>query len=204
MDYKVIGGEELSATTETKEIGIDTGIGIGTFYNTEYIDGFIQLIKKDSSSTYVMEGYWESEIIDLVDRFKEYDSVALDKMQQSKDVHSILTRVSDDGISFDNYVATTPEGKIQSEMKRFIQIKINFYAGLTDENILVSDFNSPEDINNLENNQFVEAKQGLKIKREYECQMNKDSNWNEEGSLHRKVIKKSEWKKIDSIGVRDV
>lgn len=194
-----------SQVVETKEIGIDTGIGVGIYHNTEFVDGKIQLKKVSKTDTgkpvYEMNGYWESEVIDLVDKFKEYDRIALSKLQEITDVYSIMTRTSSDGITFDEYIATTPEGKIQSETKRYIQVKVNLFAGLSNESDLVSDFTSPSAIEDWENNKFIETDGVLKLKKEYQLEMNKDNTWADEGSLHRKLIKKENWKKIDSIGV---
>src|SRR5690625_3674326 len=108
----------MSNKIETKEIGIDMGIGIGTFVNTEYVNDAIQLKRKEGNINnkpiYEMERYWESEVVDLVDKFREYDNIALAKTQEVKDIYSIETRVSDDGINFEEYVATTPDSKVQS------------------------------------------------------------------------------------------
>ncbi len=192
-------------TIETKEIGIDTGIGIGTFHNTEYVDGAIRLkqinTNKIDTPIYEMEGYWESEVIDLVDKFKEYDTVALARTQEIRDVYSIETRVSDDGINFDEYQATTPESRVQSTMKRYIQVRINFFAGMNEEEYAIVDFNSSEDKNEWDNNEFIETDGSLKLKKDYEFSMNSDESWADEGVLHRKKIVRSEWKKIDSIGI---
>lgn len=195
----------MSNKIETKEIGIDTGIGIGAFVNTEYVNDTIQLKRKEGNinnkPVYEMEGYWESEIIDLVDNFREYDNVALAKTQEIKDIYSIETRVSDDGVNFEEYTATTPDGKIQSEMKRYIQIKINFFAGMTREDVEVASFNSLETVDKWENTDYIDTSNGLRLKRDYEFDMSVDTTWNDEGSLHRKPVKKSEWQKINSIGV---
>lgn len=195
----------MSNQIETKEIGIDIGVGIGTFVNTEYVNGSIQLKQKigqiNNKPVYEVKGYWESEVIDLKDRFREYKNVALKKTQKTKDICSIETRVSDDGINFDDYIPTTHDGRIQSDTKRFIQVKINFFAGLTEEFNEIAKFDSDEKTNEWENNMYIDTSNGLRLKRNYEFVMNEDSTWSEEGFLYRKKIIKEHWKKIDSLGV---
>lgn len=191
---------------ETKEIGIDTGIESGTYHNTERVDGSVQLRRagetKEGEVIYHLEGYWESEIIDLVGKFKEYDKIALSKKQGKKDKYAILTRVSSDKKNFSEYVATTPDGRVQSKMKRYIQIKLVFYAGLKNQEVLISYFNSPESVEEWANNQFVETGESLKLKKDFLYDLNKDNSWSEEGSLHRKKMDKNNWGRIDSMEIR--
>lgn len=155
----------------------------------------------------MFEGYWESEVIDLVDKFRDYDRVALSKEQQTKDNYAILTRVSDNGIEFDDYIATTPDGKVQSEMKRFIQIRVVFFAGLLIEEKTLHSFESESEIEDWENNKYItidSESHVLKIKRDYDLIMEKDTTWIEDGTLHRKLINRNEWKRIDSLFVEDL
>ena len=110
--------------TETKEIGITLGIGLGTYSNTEYVDGAIKLVKTLTTdlgdSIYVSEGYWESKAIDLVDKFQDFDRVVLSKVQTKSDTIGVFTRTSDDGVIFDEYISTTETGNIDSATTRHI------------------------------------------------------------------------------------
>lgn len=189
---------------ETKEIGVDVGVETGTYHNTEYVDGKIQLTHVGETvqhkPVYEIEGYWESEVIDLVDKFREYDKVVLSKVHEDIDVVAILTRVSDDGVNFDDYTATTPEGKVQSEMKRFIQVKLSFFAGMTNEGMFIDDFSDENSINNWEDNTFIEISEGsLKLRKEYSFEMNKKETWEEEGSVHKITVNKDNWERIEEI-----
>lgn len=191
--------------TETKEIGIDTGIDIGTYHNTEFKDGSIQLkqtaINANGKPIYAMEGYWESNIIDLIGAFKEYDTVALTKTQMTKDIYSIETRTSSDGIAFTEYQALTETSKIQSPKNRYIQVKINFFAGLNVETYIVANFNNAAEKDNWTNSEFLDTSNGLRLKRDYTWTMDVDPTWAEAGSLHRKKIKQSDWKQINSLSI---
>jgi len=192
--------------TETKEIGIALGIGLGTYSNSEYVDGAIKLTKTAitdlGESIYADEGYWESKVIDLVDKFQDFDRVVLSKVQTKSDTIGVFTRTSDDGIRFDEYISTTETGNIQSETKRYIQIKIIFYAGYELTNFTLSDFNNPSDSALFNNSYNIETSGGtLKLKRDYKMMMNRDMAWTSEGYLFRKPITRAEWLRLDKINI---
>lgn len=192
-------------TIETKEIGIPIGIGSGNHINTEFINGYLQLKvageTENQEAAYEKEGYWESKVVDTVDKFREYDKIAVTKIQLTKDLYKIETRTSDDGVSFNEYISITASSHILSPKKRYIQIKITLYAGLLSEVIVLSDFNSLDDVNKWEDNTYIETDGVLKLKRDYQFEMIEDTSWSDEGSLHRKLIVRDEWKRIDKIGV---
>mgnify|MGYP003488821977 CR=1 FL=1 len=193
--------------TETKEIGITLGIGLGTYSNTEYVDGAIKLVKTLTTdlgdSIYVSEGYWESKAIDLVDKFQDFDRVVLSKVQTKSDTIGVFTRTSDDGVIFDEYISTTETGNIQSETRRHIQIKIVFYAGYELTNFTLSDFNSSSDATLFNNPYYIETSGGLlKLKRDYSYLMTRDSSWSSEGYLFRKKITRAEWIRLDKISIK--
>lgn len=193
------------ATVETKEIGISFDVGQGDFINTEIVDGSLRLkIAEESSNDepiYEKEGYWESKVLDMVDKFREYDKLAVTKTQYTKDLYKIETRTSDDGDNFNEYIALSASSHILSPMKRYIQIRITLYAGLLSETIVLSEFDSPEDVNEWEDNTYIETDGALKLKREYQFEMEEDMSWSDEGSLHRKLVSRDEWRRIDRIGV---
>ncbi|QJI52477.1 hypothetical protein [Psychrobacillus phage Perkons] len=193
-------------TIQTKEIGVSLGVDKGTFHNTNFTTGKLQLNKvgetEDLKPLYATNGYWESEVIDLVDKFKEYDKIVLSKTQFTQDFYEVLTRTSDDNSTFSEYKVVAMDGKVQSPTKRYIQIKINFEAGMISQEFLISNFNNVTDIQAWSNADLVETKDGvLKLKRDYVFPMAKDVTWSSEGSLHRKKIARNEWKKINTLGV---
>jgi len=193
------------ATVEEKEIGIPLGVDEGEYYNTEYSNGALHLKKEGETSTgealYVREGYWISEVIDTVGKFKDYDKIAVTKIQFTKDYYKIETRTSDNGINFDGYVALTAGGNIMSVMKRYIQVKITLYAGLIEDTVVISNFNNMTDVGEWDSSEYVETDGVLKLKRDYLFKMNRDNSWTNDGYLLRKKIVRSEWKKIDRLEV---
>lgn len=193
--------------TETKEIGIALGVGLGTYSNTEYINGVIKLTEitttTSGESIYSSEGYWESEVIDLVDKFQDFDKVVLSKTHMNSDTIGVFTRTSDDGISFDNYVSVTVTGNIQSNTRRYVQVKIIFYAGYELTNFTLSDFDNISDVNLFDKPYYIDSSGGvLKLKRDYNLMMTRDISWTEEGYLFRKSITKAEWLKLNKINIK--
>lgn len=192
------------ANTETKEIGIDIGIDRGVFDNTKIEDDSLILdyeVGDNDEKIYSKEGSWTSDIVDLVDKFKEYDKVVLSKEIPDGTNYAISVRVSDDGNNFGEYTATAPDGSFLLETKRYVQVKISLFAGF-EAKIVSYDFNSEEDVNQWEDNSYIETTGGsLKLKRNYTFNMSEDTAWSEEGKLHRKLIQRNQWKKIDSLEV---
>jgi hypothetical protein len=189
-------------TIETKEIGISFDVGQGRFVNTEVLDGSLRLKKVGGSSDlYEKTGYWESKVIDTVDKFREYDKIAVTKVQFTKDLYKIETRTSDDNVKFGDYIALSVGGNVLSPKKRYIQIKITLYAGLVDETTIISNFNSPTDKDLWEDNTFIETDGALKLKRNYQYNMTKDASWTEAGTLLRQPIQATKFKRIDTLNI---
>lgn len=190
------------ATVETKEIGISFGVDKGKYVNTEYVDGKISLKKVTGSDVnFEKEGYWQSDVIDIVGKFKEYDKIALTKTQFTKDLYLVETRTSDDGIIFDPYIALSVGGHILSTKRRYIQIKITFYAGELEENVVVDDFSTEASLDNWDSN-YISVNAGeLKLKTNYSFAMTKDDTWVDEGALFRQPIQKSKFKQINTLNI---
>lgn len=190
---------------ETREIGISFEVGQGEFVKTEFVDGSLRLKKvgetPDLEPVYEDEGYWQSNVIDTADKFREYDKIAIDKVQFTKDLYKVETRTSDDGVNFNPYVAITAGGNIVSPMKRYIQIKITLYAGFLQDAITVSSFNNRQDVTKWEDRTYIETDGVLKLKRNYKFNMSEDKSWTDDGHLLRKKIARSYWKKIDSLNI---
>jgi hypothetical protein len=189
------------------DVGIPIDLSKGTFDNVEYVDGKLQLTEKNEDETlpnskkiYNEYGFWESEVIDLVDAFKDFDRIVANITNHTKDKITIYTRTSSDGFSWTPYVPINIDNTIASPIGRYIQIKVSFTAGVTDELITIDDFNSGDEVK-FESNEFVQFDGKLSLKKYYEFDMTKDNTWIEEGSLFRKVIPKSKLKKIDTIQV---
>lgn len=190
--------------TTIVDIGIPIDLTKGVFNNVEIVNGKLQLSERETlpngKKRYYEFGFWESEIIDLVDKFKDFDRVVANIVNKTNDSITIYTRTSSDGFSWTPYVPINQDNTIPSPIGRYIQIKVSFTAGITDEVIIVDDFNGGDEVK-FEQNEFVQFDGKLSLKKNYEYTMTKDSSWSEEGSLFRQVIPKSKLKKIDTISI---
>ncbi|AEO93622.1 gp363 [Bacillus phage G] len=197
-----------SGVLETKEIGLPISTS-GTHFNTEIdeVTNTLRLKKVDTDATgtvlYASEGYWISNVIDLGDKFADFDKIFTTNVNAGSSSFSIFTRVSDNSITWSDWVAIAVDSTIQSETKQYIQIKINLFAGYTDSVFLISSFKNANDVNLFDNKNFIDTSNGLKLKRNYSFDMIKDETWKDTGSLHRMFITRSEWLKIDRLEVKN-
>jgi hypothetical protein len=186
------------------DVGIPIDLSKGIFNNVELVDGKLQLSERETlpngKKRYYEFGFWESEVIDLVDAFKDFDRIVANITNYTNDQITIYTRTSSDGFSWTSYIPLNSDNTIASPIGRYIQIKVSFTAGITDEIATVDDFNSGDE-SKFEPNDFVQFDGKLSLKKNYEYTMTKDNSWSEEGSLFRQVIPKSKFKKIDTIQV---
>lgn len=195
----------VGGVIEKKKIGLPLGSSGGTFYNTYYdnTDNSIKLsvakLDGNGNPVYEEEGYWISDKINLQDKFKDYEKVFTTHVDNGSSHIVIQTRTSSDGINWDNWTPIAMDGTIQSETKQYIQVKIIFYAGFVTDVYLISDFDNEDEKKLFEDNTFIDTANGLRLKREYEFDMELDESWNDEGSLHRKLISRDEWMRIDKI-----
>lgn len=194
------GGKSMTTPNiETKEIGISFGVDKGIYENTEIVGGVLKLKRlKNSDVLYENIGYWESEVLDAVDKFRDYDKLAITKQQFTDDLYKVETRTSDNGVSFNDYIAITVGGSIISPKKRYIQIKITLYVGKVVENEVVSDFSSPTDASNWDS-EFINTEIGLQLKTNYSYEMAKDDSWTDEGTLFRQPIQNIKFKRINTL-----
>ena len=198
----------VGGVVETKKIGLSIGTS-GTHYNTFFdeTDQTIKLLPADTDANgnpvYYNEGHWTSDAIDLQDKFKDYEKVFVDNINNGESSISVETRVSDDGITWDDWLPVLEDGSIQSATKQHIQVKITFKAGFVTDVFLISEFNNESDKDLFDNNAYIDTSDGLKLKRNYQRDMEKDTTWTGEGSLHKKKITRDEWMKIDKLKIKE-
>ncbi|MFJ7918085.1 MULTISPECIES: hypothetical protein [unclassified Lysinibacillus] len=138
----VVGGN-----LERKEIGLPIGVS-GTHNNTEInkSTGHLQLMQVDvdgqGNPVYTEQGSWTSDVVDLGDKFKDFEKVFTTNTNIGASSFAVLTRVSDNNRDWSDWTAIAMDGAIQSDTKQFIQIRIDLFAGfVTDEFIITkSDF----------------------------------------------------------------
>lgn len=188
----IVGGN-----LEKKEILLSIGIS-GTHRNTEIdeVTGHLRLAQVDVDGSgnpiYAEEGTWISKVINLEDKFLDFEKVVTTHITNGASSFTISTRTSANSMNWSEWTAIAVDGTIQSETKQYIQVKIDLFAGFVTDNFKISN-------SDFEINEFVEASNSLTLKREYQHDMTLDSKWTDVGSLHRKKITREDWVRIDRL-----
>ena len=153
----------VGSNLESKEIGLSIGLS-GTHYNTK-IDtetGYLTLKSTDVDSfgnpVYADEGYWISDVINLGDKFADFDKFFTTETVNGTSSFSVQTRTSDNGYDWSEWVAIAMDGAIQSDTKQYIQVRIDLYAGFVNDIFII---NKNE---YTENNKYTE---NITIEEEY-------------------------------------
>lgn len=185
---------------EKKEIGLSIGVS-GTHKNTEIDEtGKLKLkaMAYDASGIpiYAESGSWTSDVVDLEDNFNDFEKVFVTSENSGSSSYAVLTRVSKDNQVWSDWTPVAMDGTIQSDTMRYIQVKIDLFAGFVDDVITL--------VNSDFANEFVDCTENIKLKRDYEFGMTPDSTWVNEGILHRKKITRNEWIRIDKLNVIEV
>lgn len=180
---------------ETKSIGLPIGTD-GTFNNTVLIDGKIQLAK-DVNGVFHEEGEWVSTTVDIGDNFESYGKVFTSHVENGTSSIAVLTRTSDNGLHFDEWVAVGYDGSILSKKRRYISVKVVFYSSWGDQNIPITSAQLVKD-----NPMIVDlGNDTIGLKRNHEFEMTQDETWTEVGKVFKKNITRSDWTRIDKMNV---
>ncbi|MFJ6207302.1 hypothetical protein [Lysinibacillus sp. NPDC092081] len=148
----VVGGN-----IERKEIGLPIGVS-GTHNNTEInrATGLLQLMQVDVDDQgrpiYTEQGSWTSDVIDLGDKFKDFEKVFTTNTNNGASSFAVLTRVSDNDKDWSEWTAIAMDGAIQSDVKQYIQVRIDLFAGFVTDTFIIAkgDFNLNEYIEEKE------------------------------------------------------
>ena len=152
-------------TIEEKEIGLGLELEEGTFESVTLTEDGVLVLQENPEpiGQYITEGYWESEVIDLQYKFKEFKKISLTSNIPDSSQVGIEVRMSDSGSDFTPYQQTAEDGTFQSPARRFIQVKINLYAGYTALNNII-DFKEKESLEEIQKSYYFESTEdGLKI-----------------------------------------
>lgn len=139
---------------ERKEIGLSIGVS-GTHNNTEIdsVTGHLRLAQVDTDGSgnpiFAEEGTWISDVINLEDKFADFEKVFSSSLDKGSSSIAILTRVSDNNMDWSDWVAVGYDGAILSDTKQYIQIRIDLFAGFVTDLFLVAN-------SDFEKNEFVE------------------------------------------------
>ncbi|MED4552856.1 hypothetical protein P9305_08990 [Lysinibacillus capsici] len=142
---------------ERKEIGLSIGVS-GTHNNTEIdsVTGHLRLAQVDTDGSgnpiFAEEGTWISDVINLEDKFADFEKVFSSSLDKGSSSIAILTRVSDNNMDWSDWVAVGYDGAILSDTKQYIQIRIDLFAGFVTDVFLVAN-------SDFEKNKFVEEKE---------------------------------------------
>lgn len=186
-----------------EQLGFPIDLTKGNHNGTELVNGVLKLVSTGVSGNvpiYPLSGYWESNIIDLLDNFTDYGNLVYNRLDTTNASVVISTSTSDDGITFDTYVPLNMSGKISSVKRLFIKVKIELFAGYGNVLATLTDFNST-DKPKWNTTPYVEFNGSLKLKRNYSEVMVKDNTWTGTGTLLRHTIDLDELRKIDTIDI---
>ncbi|WP_341302232.1 hypothetical protein MHB44_07660 [Lysinibacillus sp. FSL H8-0500] len=144
----------VGGNLEQKEIGLPVGIS-GIHNNTE-IDsatGYLRLAQIDTDGqgnlVYAEEGTWISDVINLGDKFTDFEKVFSNSANNGSSSFAILTRVSDNNMDWSDWTPIALDGTIQSDTKQYIQVRIDLFAGFVTDVFLIP-------FEQFENNSFTE------------------------------------------------
>jgi hypothetical protein len=195
-------GEQNIMAIQEIEIGIPISASDGEFHNTVFKDGKLQLVEitQDiiNEPVYAQEGYWISENIRLIDKFKSFKNFV--KTAIGNGNYKIYTQSSIDTYTWTDWKEINYEnGNILSPMGAWARVKIEITANKIDSQIIVDKFN---DISKFENDYVDNANSRLGLKKKYEFEMSKNYSNNE--NIYIKHVENIKFKKIDKIriGVR--
>ncbi|MGZ7444955.1 hypothetical protein [Paenibacillus sp. TH7-28] len=190
----------------TQEIGIPIDLTKGTFVNTEIKDGKLQLrevgIDDNGNSIFVDTGHWESEIINIKDKFTAFKRVARDVISKGSGSYKIYTQSSTDRITWTDYVEINySDGSILSPVGLFARIKIEITANRINSTRTVDDFNEQGKYNN----DYLNISNGyLEFKKNYVLDGVKDEAWTNEGKVFVSYVEKSKFKKVINLSRAEV
>ncbi|EPY05366.1 hypothetical protein PAALTS15_20788 [Paenibacillus alvei TS-15] len=179
------------------EIAID--LAQGTFHHTYLDNGQLKLQTiqtKDENDNVIYQnyGWWESSVIELKDTVHSFQSLV--KHIDTKAKYKILTKTSLDRSTWSNYEEiNNANGSIKSPLAKYIMIKIEVTPDLVPRHFIVDDFQKDK----FKVSYVNSANGEFRLKRLYKYRFKRDNAWKYEGTLLRKKIEKSKFKKIDQL-----
>lgn len=186
---------------EEIELGLDLGTESGEYFNTEVVDGKLQLKKKEESDEYESEGYWVSEVLDLERNFRDYQKVSLDidTVEGSEIVIEYRTSDNKNEVENQEWKLTELDGSFSGETKQFIQVKLNLEPKTIPESS-ITDFTKKEDLIKLD----------TPSERQYYFEINEDEEMLKlaslpkatairEGKINTVTLNKEDFKSIEKL-----
>src|SRR5690606_19540737 len=144
-------------------------------------------------TTYPEKGEWISEVINIGDNFKEYGKVISTIETEEGLKTEVYTRTSENGINFNEWKLADVDNNILSQKNKFIQVKIILYSMESEYNL------------ELDNNSYIgdysESGDLVKLRSKVELEMIKDDSYTDVGELHKYLIKREDWNRLDKMNV---
>lgn len=179
------------------EIGIPISSSTGEYHNTEFKNGKLQLIEVNQDiigdAVYEPEGYWISERIRILDKFKAFKNFV--KTASGNGNYKIFTQSSVDTYTWTEWKEINYEdGSILSPMGAWARVKIEITANKVNSQIVVDRFN---DTSKFGNDLINNGNGYLGLKKKYTYTMSDTENEN----IYVQHVEKTKFKKVDKIRI---
>ncbi|MEK3788049.1 hypothetical protein [Paenibacillus sp. FSL K6-1230] len=187
----------------TKVIGFPIDLSKGTFVNTEYIDGKLQLksVSKDinGNTVYMKEGSWESEVISIGDKVTSFEKIIKNVATSLSSTYKIFTKSSQNNSTWTDYVEVEPSNSlILSPTGLYAQVKIVLQTAPTETTFLLDEF-----VDGKYDTEYVDSSSGsLRLKRSIALNGVNDDSWTDEGNITITSFARSKLSKINSIALQ--
>lgn len=180
-----------------QEIGIVIDLSRGTFNNTIYKDGRLQLAQRavdgDGRTIYFDTGYWESEAILIQDKIAAFKNVVRTTHIAGGAAHRVYVKTSDDGFTWSEYIELASDNSVVNVPAKYAKIKIEIIPEKVDSNFYVDKFEEKSKYVN----EFTNSEAGiLELRKQYGFTL---ENSVDKPQFFRAKIPNSKFKKIDQI-----
>ncbi|MCP1185116.1 hypothetical protein [Paenibacillus sp. 1781tsa1] len=183
----------------TKEIGLPIPLTNGIHNGTEIRNGKLQLRELTTDSTgkiiYASKGTWESAVISIGDKVTAFERVVKSIIDSSSNTaYKIYTKSSSNNVNWSEYAEITYiDGKINSPVGLYAQIKIELSAALTPALLTIDEFTDGK-----YNTNYVSSSDGtLRLKRN--IALSPTVSLHEDGFLYRTKFERNKLSKINGI-----
>jgi hypothetical protein len=187
----------------TKEIGLPVSLSQGTYINTEYKNGKLQLkeVAADSNGnpTYHPQGTWESPVISIGDLVTAFERVVKNLSTSGTNAkYRIYTKSSQNNVNWSDYVEINyDDSSIKSPVGLYARIKIEFSTTLSPTLFMLDNFKDGR-----YDSDYVDSSNGvLKLKRNHTIQFMVDDQWSGTGHLFIAKIVRNKIDKINGLHI---
>lgn len=188
----------------TKEIGLPVNLSQGTYINTEYRDGKLQLkevsLDSNGNPAYQQQGTWESPVVSIGDLVTAFERVVKNLSPSGTNAsYKIYTKSSKNNSAWSEYVEINyDDSSINSPVGLYARIKIEFSSIPSPTMFTVDDF-----VDGKYDSDYVDSSNGaLQLKKNHSIELATETQWSGSGHLFRTTIKRNRANKINSIQIK--